>query len=127
MNEPNDPTNIKNEKSINFSKKIQREVYTINCQSIIEWDENEIRNAKRLLFKLKGSQDAKNSVENNHIALLPDSNYIFDQSMCSLFRELRGYDTNLIHDFELSFPLAFSILTYNNVEQFERLLRSIYR
>jgi hypothetical protein len=32
-----------------------------------------------------------------------------------------------VTDFELEFPIAYSILTYNNVEQLERLLRSIYR
>lgn len=32
-----------------------------------------------------------------------------------------------VTDFELKFPIAYSILVYNNVEQLERLLKSVYR
>lgn len=104
-----------------FLNKVQRNQYNINCQSIIEWDENEIRNAKKILYKLKSEENI------TKIDLIPDFNYVFDKSMCNLFKQLRGYDSYKIHQFEFKFPLAFSILTYNNVEQFERLLNAIYR
>ena len=106
-----------------FFKKVQRQNYAINCQNLIEWDEDEVRKAKRLLHKLKTQSGEKNS----EVATLPDTNYIFEESRCELYRHLRGYDTYRITEFEKKFPLAFIILTYENVEQFERLLRAIYR
>jgi hypothetical protein len=117
--------------SLEFFKKVQRRDYDVNCQSLIEWNEDEHRKAKRILYKLKNlnydldSKKYKN--DNKIIPLLPDSNFVFDKSMCSLFKELRGYDQYQIHSFEEKFPLAFVILTYENVEQFERLLKAIYR
>jgi hypothetical protein len=59
--------------------------------------------------------------------VLPDANFVFDKSMCSLYTELRGFSNYTVHPFETSFPLAFTILTYDNAEQFERLMRVIYR
>jgi mucin type N-acetylglucosaminyltransferase 3 len=63
----------------------------------------------------------------SEIAMLPDSNFIFNQSMCELFKEIRGYNKHTVTDFETSFPLAFVILVDHDIEQFERLLRTIYR
>jgi hypothetical protein len=47
--------------------------------------------------------------------------------MCRSFRDIRGYDKHKITEFELSFPLAFVILVDQELEQFERFLRTIYR
>jgi hypothetical protein len=128
-------------KSLQFYKRIQRPSYEINCQKLIEWEESEVRKSKRALFKLKslnnmddyvadaGSNATSDSQQlmSMSIPMLPDSNFVFEKSMCKLFRELRGYDSYIIHPFEYTFPIAFTILTYNNVEQLERLLRSVYR
>ena len=114
---------------LDFFKSIQRDNYDVSCQKLIEWDESETRKAKRIIFKLRSlnSIGISDSSSLNSIATLPDSNFIFNKSMCTLFKDLRGYNNYGIHEFELNFPLAFTILTYNNVEQFERLLRAIYR
>ncbi|RNA41305.1 beta-1-3-galactosyl-O-glycosyl-glyco beta-1-6-N-acetylglucosaminyltransferase 3-like, partial [Brachionus plicatilis] len=119
-------------KTLEFFKKIQRINYDVNCQSLIEWDETEVRKAKRILFKLKNLNNqhlsSLNARQNlGFIPPLAEENFLFDQSMCKLFRDLRGYDNYKITTFERNFPIAFSILTYNNIEQFERLLKAIYR
>ena len=114
------PPKIIDSKSLDFFKRIQRQTYNVKCKSLIEWDENETRNAKRILHKLKSNS-------NQLVPILPDSNFVFNESQCDLFKELRGYNSHFISEFEKKFPLAFIILTYNNAEQFERLLRVIYR
>lgn len=123
-------------KSLEFLKQIERRPYDVNCRSLIEWDEAEVRRAKRILYKLRNLNRLKNNPDNSQmldtepdqlIPLVNDENFIFPDSKCALFRDLRGYDKHKIDDLELNFPLAFSILTYNNVEQLERLLRTIYR
>ena len=52
--------------------------------------------------------------------------YIAMASNCSRFRQTRGYATKPLSKEEYDFPIAFSILMYDGVEQVERLLRSIY-
>ena len=47
--------------------------------------------------------------------------------MCGVFKESRGYDKFPISQSERDFPLAFVILVNNEVDQFERLLRVLYR
>ena len=46
---------------------------------------------------------------------------------CGDFIKHRGYDLPEVSAVERDFPLAFSILMYENVEQFERMLRAVYR
>lgn len=46
---------------------------------------------------------------------------------CSDFVARRGYLLHPVSAEEEEFPIAFSILAHMNVEQFERLLRAIYR
>ena len=48
-------------------------------------------------------------------------------SNCSAFKQQRKYIENTGSSEEEDFPLAFSILTFRDVEQVERLLRAIYR
>lgn len=112
------------DKNLEFFKLIQRRRYSeIDCRLVIEWDESEIRKAKRLLYQLKNH----GNFYRKDIPLLLDSNFIFDRSMCRYYRSIRGFESYPTTKFEEEFPIAFSILTYNNVEQFERLLRIIYR
>ena len=63
----------------------------------------------------------------NDIFTIPDSTYAKLASNCTKFVQNRGYITAPISAAEENFPLAFSILMYKDVEQFERLLRAIYR
>jgi hypothetical protein len=102
-----------------FKNKTKRAKYEIHCMLLFEDDDNERSKALKLLETLRGNS--------SKIDLLPDSNFIFSQSMCSHFRELRGYDKHKVNDLERDFPLAFIILMNKDVEQFERLLRTIYR
>ena len=89
--------------------------YEVDCELLIAKDDDEIKQAAYLL------QDSE------RLARLSDANLIFSKDMCPAFRKVRGYDEYQVHSDELEFPLAFSILTYNDAEQFERLLRVIYR
>ncbi|XP_046544409.1 beta-1,3-galactosyl-O-glycosyl-glycoprotein beta-1,6-N-acetylglucosaminyltransferase 3-like [Haliotis rubra] len=45
---------------------------------------------------------------------------------CTEFKRHRNYILNVTRE-EEEFPIAFSVLMYRNVEQFERLLRAVYR
>ena len=87
-----------------------------NCHLVFQNNANEINFIKWYL--------ANNSKK---IEALSDGNYIFDSKYCPQFRQIRGYDKHPIKESEYEFPLAFSILIYYNIEQFERLLRLIYR
>jgi hypothetical protein len=88
--------------------------YLFNCFLILNNNLNEIIKARNLVKQL-------------HVKTIPDENYIFDKQYCPSFRQIRGYGNYPIKDSEYEFPLAFSILVYYNVEQFERLLKLIYR
>jgi hypothetical protein len=103
-------------------KKLQartmREKYPIDCKMLLLGHINEQKKAQKLLSNLKTGEK---------INLLPDSNFMFRRSKCDLFREVRGYDKHKTIRLEYQFPLAFIILVDNNVEQFERFLRTIYR
>ena len=56
-----------------------------------------------------------------------DENYIEITKNCDAFKKQYGYlDYNITKE-ESDFPIAFSILMHENVEQAERLLRMIYR
>lgn len=103
-----------------FKSKISRIRYKdINCRLIFLNNTQEIQNARNILDKFKSNK--------KFTSLLNDSNFIFENNKCNLFRKIRKYDSLNIEKDELDFPIAYSILTYNNVEQFERLLRAIYR
>ena len=81
---------ILDSKSLEFLKQVQRRPYDVNCQKLIEWDEEEVRKAKRILFKLSNlNTDNKKT---SKIPLLSDDNFRFPESKCKLFRKLRGYD-----------------------------------
>jgi len=109
-----------------FKQLIQRDKYeNVNCESIFELNRQEIDKAKDILNKLRNETKIKKGSQD--IPLLPDTNFVFGKSRCALFRDLRGYDKYQVSQFEREFPLAFTILTNENVEQFERFLRLIYR
>ena len=60
-----------------------------------------------------------------HRNMTPDEEYKRLASDCQLFK--RDYRTQSVSEEEVNFPIAYSIVMYKDVEQFERLLRAIYR
>ena len=72
--------------TLDFFQRIQRKPFDVNCRYVVEWDESEMRNAKRALYQWRSSQQTGRDDQ------LPDSNFIFNNSYCSMFRSLRGYD-----------------------------------
>lgn len=113
------PKSLSNHRYDQFKEKIQRPKYDINCRSLFELNKREQIKADTMLNKLHKT--------NQTSLLLPDANFIFDKSMCKMFKILRGYDQYGSTPEEVKFPLAYLILVYEEVEQFERLLRLIYR
>ena len=112
---------IIDENNLKFFRRVQRQKYNVNCHGLLEWNEQDIRNTKRQLFQIKSSSIS------DSVPLLQDENFIFDKSMCKYYKSVRGFNKFQITDFEYDFPIAFIILTYEHVEQFERMLRLIYR
>lgn len=115
-------------KSLEFYKQIQRRPYDVNCRNLIEWNEDEVRKAKRILFKLNNlnsnragagrriGQIAPENELSNSIPLLSDENYRFPASKCRLFRELRGYDRyNKTNQTFVFFFLKIYLITFFSI------------
>jgi hypothetical protein len=115
--------NLNNDEKIEFDSFKVRSKYDIKCDSVLEMDSNEIEKSKQLLKYLKTMGI------NYKINLINDENYIFNSSMCTLYKSIRGFDqTDKYNEpFEKEFPLAFAILTYQHAEQIDRLLKLIWR
>ena len=86
----------------------------VNCAKLFAGDPHELENAN--LYQV---QNPKRPI--------PDMNYVQLTAKCQEFVVERIYITKPVSREEADFPLAFSILMYKDVEQFERLLRAIYR
>jgi beta-1,6-N-acetylglucosaminyltransferase 4 len=106
-----------------FTKLIQREKYPVDCKLLFEWDKSEMDKSLEILQKLRNKDITNKPI----IDLLKTENYIFNESKCDLFKQIRGYNSHRVEESELEMPIAFSILTHDNLEQLERLLRIIYR
>ncbi len=109
-----------------FMRLIQRFTYDINCEAIFEGSATEVKKAAKLLTDSNGKALKKNSGK-SFAESKPDRMYKFAKHLCNTFKIINGYNDHRIHKSELDFPLAFIILANDNVEQFERLLRLIYR
>lgn len=59
----------------------------------------------------------------------PLSEEVFQQwtQNCNNFKKRRGYIQNPLSTEEASFPLAFGVAIYKDIEQVERLLRAVYQ
>ena len=86
----------------------------VNCAKLFYRDYRELAAAERY-------QDSHPKVQ------IPDQRYITVTKNCSNFIHKRRYITQPMSDEERDFPIAFSILIFKDIEQFERLLRAIYR
>jgi hypothetical protein len=98
-------------------KHLQPFYHSISCQSLYESDPDELKHALALLSDLRKP------------SLISDQQYNITKEQCHIYRFER-FNENFHQEDTRSnqqFPLAFSILMYENVEQFERLLRVIYR
>jgi len=93
------------------------------CSGIVNND-NSDRNICRSLLTLNISSN----IRPNWTVITP-LQYTKRTENCDCFRSDFGYymSPEDITDDERQFPIAFSLLTYENVEQTERLLRLIYR
>lgn len=88
--------------------------WKVNCRNIIDGDKEEISKALQYMKYY------------SPIRLL-DKDFINIATNCSNFLETFGYNIYPITDEERHFPIAFSILTFKDADQTERLLHSIYR
>ena len=86
----------------------------VNCQSLVEGDRSERSSAK---FYTK----------NHPRKTIHDHHFIHFTQNCALFKQRRGYVEKALSEEEETFPIAFSILFYQELQQVERLLRAIYR
>ena len=86
----------------------------IDCHKIIEGNEDEILKANAFMKVVPPFR-------------FTDEDYINKTKDCVHFRKSMKYDTYHVTDEEKEFPIAFSILTYKDADQTERLLRAIYR
>ncbi|CAF4248711.1 unnamed protein product [Rotaria sp. Silwood2] len=113
----NEIKNNNNLASKKFFEHLQPYYHSVSCQKLYENDYDEFKHALALLSDLKD------------LPSISDQKYNITKEQCSIYRSERfnqkfhNEDTNI----NRQFPLAFSILMYENVEQFERLLRLIYR
>ncbi|KAK0069290.1 beta-1 3-galactosyl-O-glycosyl-glycoprotein beta-1 6-N-acetylglucosaminyltransferase [Biomphalaria pfeifferi] len=70
---------------------------------------------------------ALNHVKNNPREMLSNYYYINTTANCSSFQLSRGYITCKLTQEEEDFPIAFSLITFKDIEMVERLLRAVYR
>ncbi|XP_040214448.1 beta-1,3-galactosyl-O-glycosyl-glycoprotein beta-1,6-N-acetylglucosaminyltransferase 3-like [Rana temporaria] len=87
----------------------------INCSRILRGDEEAINTAvlDRLL------------VANRHIPFTEDQ-YINVTTDCVTYKKIRKFIPFSLSREEEAFPIAYSMVIHENIEMFERLLRSIY-
>lgn len=85
----------------------------VNCGLLFEGDTNEVEKAKRLSKSFPTSN--------------PSKTYASRTRNCSAFVHSRGYIMDPLTEEERNFPLAYGIMVYKSPEQFEILLRAIYR
>ena len=91
--------------------------HAVSCQNLYESDPDELKHALALLSDLPNG------------SLIADTTYNISKDQCHRYRSERFNQNFHREDSHVNrqFSLAFSILMYENVEQFERLLRIIYR
>lgn len=107
------PQNLIMKRSESTLLSIHKKHY-IDCDKIIEGNEEEILKANAFMKVVPPFR-------------FTDEDYINKTKDCVQFRKSMKYDTYHVTDEEREFPIAFSILTYKDADQTERLLRAIYR
>jgi hypothetical protein len=111
------PSSLSENNNKTFFKHLQSFSYPVSCQNLFEGDPSEFKHVQTLLTDLKSPKT------------ISDDQYNITKEQCYNYRSERF--NQLFHREDSStnqqFPLAFNILMYENVEQFERLLRVLYR
>ncbi|XP_048757683.1 N-acetyllactosaminide beta-1,6-N-acetylglucosaminyl-transferase-like [Ostrea edulis] len=93
---------------------LKRFVHEVDCQQIIDGEEEYISVANRTMS------------ERNYT--FPTDKEIGDLAQnCENFLEVYNYKYFFVSPEELGFPIAYTILTYKDAVQTEKLLRAIYR
>ncbi|XP_060116127.1 beta-1,3-galactosyl-O-glycosyl-glycoprotein beta-1,6-N-acetylglucosaminyltransferase 3 [Heteronotia binoei] len=87
----------------------------IHCSQITRGDTGMVQEA--LLRRLE---------KKNQKVTLNEGDYLNMTQNCRLFKESRRYIQFPLSDEEEDFPIAYSMVIHNQIEMFERLLRSIY-
>ncbi|KAK3539515.1 hypothetical protein QTP70_009491 [Hemibagrus guttatus] len=87
-----------------------------NCKKILQGDLDEIKHAK-ILTITKGFKN---------ITRITDEQYVKQAEDCETFLRTRKYLPFPLSEEEEAFPVAYSIVVHHKVQNFERLLRSIY-
>ncbi|XP_051278500.1 beta-1,3-galactosyl-O-glycosyl-glycoprotein beta-1,6-N-acetylglucosaminyltransferase-like [Dicentrarchus labrax] len=87
-----------------------------NCSAILRGEREALEQAKLLTI----TKDFHKSVQ------IPDEYYINATQDCSQFKLSRKYLPFPLSKEEEDFPLAYSMVVHNKVQNFERLLRAIY-
>jgi len=105
---------IKSETKLTISNVPDVHVSDVSCSKLFHDDAYEQKRA----FDLQRLKPKRK---------IPDRSYIELSRDCDHFVTERRYITSPVSKEEEDFPLAFSILIFQDVEQFERLLRAIYR
>lgn len=98
----------------NFNRLFKREPRAVDCARLFKDDPEERRRATDFQ---KGNPKIP----------IPDAEYVARTRDCEKFLVENGYHRSQPLPGEDDFPLAFDILVHKDVEQFERLLRAIYR
>ena len=98
----------------NQTKNGKDKLRSVDCANLIRGDIKEIEYAQSYNYCTR--KTAVIASEYSRIA-----------QNCDKFKETFGYNQHKVSGEELEFPLAFSILTYDDAEQTERLLRAVYR
>ena len=85
-------------------------------------------NCAKLIIEDKSEQKKASIYQKNCPKIVISDKEIYSEALnCSKFLSDRRYIRNPISEKEKKFPIAYSILLFKDVEQFERLLRAIYR
>ncbi|XP_073506910.1 beta-1,3-galactosyl-O-glycosyl-glycoprotein beta-1,6-N-acetylglucosaminyltransferase 3-like [Phyllobates terribilis] len=86
-----------------------------NCSKIISGDPDEVR--KTLIDNL---------IVANRRVLATETDYVEVTKDCTNFTKLKKYVMFTLSEEERDYPIAYSMVIHNDIEMFERLLRSIY-
>ena len=87
---------------------------TITCQRLLVGDQQAIAAAVKFTDKHRRK-------------VIPESELLKNALNCEEFRRRGGYRNEPLRPGDRQFPIAFTILVHWHLEQFERLLRGIYR
>ena len=94
----------------------------VGCRKVFANDSVEINRAKNYAAALRERSTMTSTSSSAHTTYFANVS-----ENCGDFLHRHGYLMFPTSQEELDFPIAFSILMYKNVQQFERLLRTIYR